>query len=162
MKGEVVLKTGSTSKAGFCVSVSAERNGLSLICVIMGADSSDVRNASATALLDWGFAGFGLYQAPTTEIEPLKTMGGKQSTCRIAYPSFSCVLPKNELSKVEIKLVLPQAAQAPVRVGDTVGEARFCVGERTIGTVSISTLEDVERIGFFDILVRMFAKMLLI
>lgn len=156
------LKTGSTSKAGFCVSVSAERNGFSLICVIMGADSSDVRNASATALLDWGFASYGLYQAPTAEIEPLKVMGGKQGECRVAYPSFSCVLPKNELSKVEIKLVLPESLKTPVKIGDTVGEAQFCVGARTVGTVPVTALEEVEKIGFFDIFVRMLAKMLLI
>lgn len=156
------LKTGSTSKAGFCVSVSAERNGFSLICVIMGADSSDVRNASATALLDWGFANYGLYRAPTAEIEPLTARGGRQAECRVAYSSFSCVLPKNELSKVEIKLVLPESLKAPVKTGDTVGEAQFCVGARIVGTVPVTALEDVEKIGFFDILVRMLAKMLLI
>lgn len=57
------LKTGSTAKAGFCVSVTAEREGLSLICVIMGAESRDIRNAAAVSLLDWGFAGYGLFTA---------------------------------------------------------------------------------------------------
>ena len=156
------LKTGSTSKAGFCVSVSAERNGFSLICVIMGAESSDVRNATATSLLDWGFAGYGLYQSPTSEIDPLKVVGGKQDSCRAAYPSFSCVLPKNEIGKVNIQTVLPENIQAPVRAGDAIGEAQFFVGEKKIGAVSVTSLETVEKIGFFDVLFRIFTKFLMI
>ncbi len=156
------LKTGSTSKAGFCVSVSAERNGFSLICVIMGAESSDVRNATATSLLDWGFAGYGLYQSPTSEIDPLKVVGGKQESCRIAYPSFSCVLPKNEIGKVTVQTVLPESIQAPVQTGDAIGEAQFFVGEKKIGAVSVTALETVEKISFFDVLFRIFAKFLMI
>lgn len=156
------LKTGSTSKAGFCVSVSAERNGFSLICVIMGAESSNIRNATATSLLDWGFAGYGLYQSQTAELGPMRVLGGKQDACRVAYPAFSCVLPKNEISKVTVKTVLPEYLQAPVSTGDTVGEAKFFVGEKEIGSVSVTALEAVEKIGFFDILLRVFAKFLLI
>ncbi len=156
------LKTGSTSKAGFCVSVSAERNGFSLICVIMGADSGDVRNATATSLLDWGFASYGLYQTPTAEIDPLQITGGKSDDCRIAYPSFSCVLPKNELAKVEMRLSVPECAQAPVKAGDALGEAQFYVGERMIGAVPVTALEDIDKITFFDVLCRMLAKFLLI
>lgn len=156
------LKTGSTSKAGFCVSATAERNGFSLICVIMGADSSDVRNASATALLDWGFAGFGMYHSDATELEPISVLGGKQDTCRVAYGAFSCVLPKNLLSKVETQTDFQASVIAPIRVGDTVGELRFSVGDRQIGSVSVTALESVEKIGFFDILFRIFTKFLLI
>ena len=57
-RGATGLKTGSTDKAGFCVSVTAQRDGLSLICVIMGAENRDIRNEQATRLLDWGFANF--------------------------------------------------------------------------------------------------------
>jgi hypothetical protein len=85
------LKTGSTSKAGFCVSVTAERNGVSLICVIMGAESRDVRNAIATQLLDWGFAGYGVYRAEAGTPEPIAVVGGTQRTCALSYGAFSAV-----------------------------------------------------------------------
>ena len=59
-KGATGLKTGSTAKAGFCISATAERDGMSLICVIMGAPSRDLRNAAAVRLLDYGFSAYAL------------------------------------------------------------------------------------------------------
>ncbi|MBQ4091597.1 MAG: D-alanyl-D-alanine carboxypeptidase, partial [Clostridia bacterium] len=60
-RGCTGLKTGSTSKAGFCISATAERDGVSLICVIMGAETRDIRNGLATRLLDYGFANYEVY-----------------------------------------------------------------------------------------------------
>ncbi len=161
-RGCTGLKTGSTSKAGFCVSATAERDGFSLICVIMGAESRDVRNAAATELLDWGFANFGLYTLPCTELSPIKVEGGKVDLCPIAHAAFSCVLPKEKLSKVEIKVTLPPSVGAPVRVGDALGSMELYAGEAQIGSVPITATEAVERIGFFDVFLRMFAKLLMI
>ena len=156
------LKTGSTSKAGFCVSVTAERDGMSLICVIMGAESRDVRNATATQLLDWGFANYGIYSADATELAPLPVLGGTSNFCRIAYSAFSCVLPKNEISSVEITVTVPESLNAPIKEGIAVGEAVFSVGGRVIGTRDVEALEGVERINFFEIFKRMFTRFLLI
>ena len=156
------LKTGSTSKAGFCVSVTAERDGMSLICVIMGAESRDIRNATATQLLDWGFANYGIYSSESTELTPLPVLGGTSNFCRIAYSAFSCVLPKNEISSVEITVTVPESLNAPIKEGIAVGEAVFSVGGRVIGTRDIEALEGVERINFFEIFKRMFTRFLLI
>ena len=108
------LKTGSTSKAGFCISVTAQRENLSLICVIMGAESRDIRNAAATSLLDWGFANYGLYSAPEGEIKPLRVTGGMKNNCSVHYDAFSCVLPKEKISKVEQVFETPDKIVAPV------------------------------------------------
>ncbi len=156
------LKTGSTSKAGFCVSVTAERDGLSLICVIMGAESRDVRNAAATQLLDWGFASFGLYKSEAVELEPLRVSGGATSTCRVGYNAFSCVLPKSAVGSVEIKTELPQGLTAPTKAGDEIGRVEFVSGGETIATLPIVALEDVARINLFQIFTRMLAGFLLI
>ena len=67
------LKTGSTKKAGFCVSVTAEREGMTLICVIMGAENRDIRNAEAQKLLDWGFATYGLFAAEGGTLDGCRT-----------------------------------------------------------------------------------------
>ena len=156
------LKTGSTSKAGFCVSVTAERDGMSLICVIMGAESRDVRNAAATQLLDWGFANYGIYSAEATELAPVSLLGGSQNTCRIAYNAFSCVLPKNEISMVEVTVNVPEKLSAPIFENAAVGEAVFSVKGRVIGTRDVVALEAVDRINFFLVFRRMLARFLLI
>ena len=156
------LKTGSTSKAGFCVSVTAERDGMSLICVIMGAESRDIRNAAATQLLDWGFANYGLYTADAGEIEPMTVVGGSQNTCKASYGSFSAVLPKSELASVEVKMQLPDSLTAPVKAGDEIGCVEFSVDGKNVGSVPIVADESVEKINFFEILTRMLASFLLI
>ncbi len=156
------LKTGSTSKAGFCVSVTAEREGFSLICVIMGAESRDVRNAAAASLLDWGFAGFGLYSAEAGSTSPLAIAGGKKDACSTQYPAFSCVLPRAEVSGITAKVFLPEKLAAPVKAGEPIGTVGYFSGTEQIGQVNITAAETVERIGFFDILQRMIAGSLLI
>ena len=161
-KGCTGLKTGSTSKAGFCVSVTAKRDGLSLICVIMGAESRDERNAEATSLLDWGFANFGMYHAPCTELQPIPVRGGKSATCRVETTPFSCVLPKGEISSVTQSVELPDTLTAPVAKGDAVGKTVYKCGDRVIGEGQILAAEELERINFFDILKRMTAGYLLI
>ena len=156
------LKTGSTSKAGFCVSVTAERDGMSLICVIMGAESRDQRNATATELLDWGFANYGVFASEETEIDPLALVGGTQNTCRLSYGAFSCVLPKSEIASVEVRVTLPEKLTAPIKEGDVLGEVTFLVGERVIGSRDVCSMESINRIGFFEIFERMLASFLLI
>ena len=108
------LKTGSTAKAGFCVSVTAEREGMTLICVIMGAENRDIRNAEAQKLLDWGFATYGLFTAEAGTVGPVRITGGKQDDVILNYPRFTAVLPKGEISAVEHEVTLPKTLTAPV------------------------------------------------
>ena len=157
------LKTGSTSKAGFCISVTAEREDLSLICVIMGAESRDIRNAAAASLLDWGFANYGLYSAPEGMTKPIPVAGGMENVCQTHYDGFSCVLPKEEIEKVEVVFSLPEGKiPAPISIGDELGDVIYRIGDKTIGTVKIAASEDVRRIHFFEILRRLTAAFTLI
>jgi len=161
-KGCTGLKTGSTSKAGFCVSATAERNGFSLICVIMGAESRDVRNATATSLLDWGFSNFALYQSEKESTEPIRVAGGVKNTCSAAYPSFSKVIQKGEVAGIEKRINIPKLLSAPVKAGDEIGSVEFLYEGRVLGNVKILATEDVEKIDFFEIFRRILAKFLLI
>jgi len=159
------LKTGSTQKAGFCVSVTAEREGMTLICVIMGAESRDIRNAAATKLLDWGFANYGLYTCEGESSQTLgllKVKGGKLMNVNIRYPSFTCVLSKGDIRLVERKIEIPQSISAPIRQGEAVGEVVFTCQGREIGRVSVSSAETSEKIGFWDVFQRIWTKFLLI
>lgn len=156
------LKTGSTSKAGFCVSATAERGEMSLICVIMGAESRDVRNATATQLLDWGFANYGLYRAEPEQLAPIEVIGGVQNECEIATGNFCAVLPKSSLAAVQSKIELPASIGAPVKAGDVIGSIVFTVNDTPIGSLPIVATETVNRINFFDVWLRMIARFLLI
>ena len=161
-RGCTGLKTGSTSKAGFCVSATAERDGLSLVCVIMGAESRDIRNAAATTLLDWGFANFALFEAEAGISEPISVKGSALREVCGSYPAFSCVVRREQLSKIETSIVLTESITAPMAKGEKIGEVHFHFGEKVIGNVDICTTSDIKRIGFFEILGQILAKSVLI
>ena len=160
-RGCTGLKTGSTSKAGFCVSATAERDGVSLICVIMGAESGDKRNAIAASLLDWGFANYGVYNYVPQKMDDLKLKGGVTDKIGIEAEIFSTVMDKGKISKIGYKIEIPEAIFAPVKKGDKVGEIIFSCEGQEIGRASITATSDTEKIGFFDLLCRMLAKFLL-
>lgn len=157
-RGATGLKTGSTSKAGFCVSVTAERDGLSLICVIMGAESRDVRNAQATRLLDWGFANYAAYRAEPKALEDVHILGGVKNNCAVGYEPFSAVLPKGDISRVEQKTEMNEQAAAPIQTGDKLGQVQYILDGKVIGEVPITAQEDIEKIGFWGLFLRMLAK----
>ena len=154
------LKTGSTSKAGFCISVTAERDGMTLICVIMGAESRDIRNAAAQKLLDWGFASYGLFTAEAGRLDPLRIAGGERDGAGLTYSRFTAVLPKSDLATVEHSVTLPESLPAPVRTGEAVGKITYTCKGQTIGEVAITAAETVERISFAELWKRIFSGML--
>ena len=160
-RGATGLKTGSTSKAGFCVSVTAERDGLSLICVIMGAESRDVRNAQATKLLDWGFANYTAYHADGGSLQDIRVTGGVKNHCAVGYDSFSIVLPKGDATRIEQKITLDEQAAAPLSNGDEVGRVEYLLNGQVLGQISITVREDIEKIDFWGLWQRLIAKILL-
>lgn len=156
------LKTGSTKKAGFCISVTAERDGMTLICVIMGSESRDERNATATQLLDWGFANYGLYTSGGGNPSPVRVTGGVKDRVAVRYPAFCCVLPKGEIAAVESRLDLPEELSAPVRMGESVGSIVYEVKGKQIGELPVTADEDVPKISFGQLWIRMLARFLLV
>ena len=155
------LKTGSTSKAGFCVSVTAERDGVSLICVIMGAESGDKRNAIASSLLDWGFANYGVFSYTPEAFDPIKVKGGTTDKVSISADSFSCVISKGNATKITVVQNISESLSAPVNKGDKVGELVFMCQGKEVGRCDVLANESVEKIGFFGILGRMIGRFLL-
>ena len=160
-RGCTGLKTGSTDKAGFCISATAERDGMSLICVIMGAESGDKRNAIASRLLDYGFANYGVYSHTHDGIDDVRVTGGVTDRVKVEAESFSAVLPKEKTSKIKYKIELPENISAPVKAGDKVGEMVFTCDGEEIGRAGIYATEDVPRISFFELWCRILAKFFL-
>lgn len=160
-RGCTGLKTGSTSKAGFCISATAERDGMSLICVIMGSPTRDVRNGEATKLLDWGFANYSLFTHTPEKLDDIKVIGGVSDKAALKYEGFSYVAEKSTALKTEYKIELPEYVSAPLKKGDKVGEIVFYCGKREVGRQDIVADGDVKRIGYFDIWWRMLGRFLL-
>lgn len=161
-KGATGLKTGSTAKAGFCISATAERNGMSLICVIMGSETRDIRNASATSLLDWGFANYTVYRAPSIDFNDIKVTYGKNSSCSISSQPYSAVIDKKDAQNVKYTVELPQGLAAPIKKGDVVGKVRYSVNDVEIACIDVVADCDVEKIGFKDVLLRIFYAVFMI
>ncbi len=154
------LKTGSTSKAGFCISATALRDGMQLIAVVMGSPNRDTRNEIAKKLLDYGFANYTVSTIEARELEPIKLLGGLQKECRVGYDGFSTVIGKGQKDLVEHTITIPDNLTAPVRKGDVVGEITYTLNGEPIGKADICALESAQKIGYFGVLTSIFKKII--
>ncbi|MBE6554816.1 MAG: D-alanyl-D-alanine carboxypeptidase [Ruminococcaceae bacterium] len=155
------LKTGSTAKAKFCISATAERDGLSLICVIMAAESRDVRNATATKLLDYGFANYSAYRAEAGE-RRLAVTGGTEASLLLRYDPFFAVVKKGSTSRVEAVVEMPESAAAPIEAGEELGRVHYLVDGEEIGSVPLIAEAAVPKMNFSTLFVRILKRFLLI
>lgn len=160
-RGATGLKTGSTSKAGFCVSASAKRDGLHLIAVIMGAETSDLRNASASKLLDFGFANYSVYSEEEKDCGKIPVLGGKKDFVGAYLVPFEALVNKGKETKVTVQIELPEKISAPVKEGDTIGKAIYKADGEIIGESDICCTESIEKIDFITYLCRVFENFLL-
>ena len=154
------LKTGSTDKAGFCISATAKRDGMQLIAVIMGAPTRDLRNADARALLDFGFATYGLYQKDEAILESIRVKGGVADSVIIKSAPFACVVNKSDVKKVEEYFEIPESIEAPFDAGGIIGNIKFTIGDTPIGYTPIYTGQPVQRIGFWQLFLKMIKNIL--
>lgn len=154
------LKTGSTDKAGFCISATAKRGEMQLIAVIMGAKTRDLRNADARALLDFGFATYGLYQKNEQALESVRVKGGVADSVIIKSSPFACVVNRSNIKKVEESYKIPESITAPFNAGAIVGKIEFKIGDTVIGTTDIYAGQSVESIGFFRLFLKMVRNIL--
>lgn len=156
-KGATGLKTGSTAKAKFCISATAERDGLSLIAVVMGSPTRDVRNALAASLFDFGFANYASYTDESAECETVRVTGGVQNTLKTVHETFSETVEKGTESKIEKRIDMPEKLAAPIVKGEKIGTVTYLLDGKELGTADILADETVEKIGFFTLFPRLFS-----
>ncbi len=152
------LKTGSTSKAGFCISATALRDNMQLIAVVMGAPNRDTRNEIAKKLLDYGFANYSVAVFEPRELEPIRLLGGLTDTVKLGYGEFSAIVGKGKAGAVEKKITLPDNLTAPVREGDRVGEVEYLLDGEVIGKIDVIALESADKIGYWGVLLGILKK----
>ena len=148
------LKTGTTGEAGACISATAERNGLSLIGVVLGADSGKERFRDAATLLDYGFANFESKELRLEEeLAPITVEGGMEDEVSISCEGVtSLTVPKGEGKGITQTVDIPESLTAPVRKGDIVGKVVFTLNGEELASFDVTANDDVEEKSFGSIL----------
>ena len=148
------LKTGYTSGAGYCLSSSAERDGMELIAVIMGSATSQNRFAACKSMLDYGFANFAVYTPSVQENMSVPVTLGKAGSVRAVPAEASALLvEKAQLSSVTSDFVLEERVDAPVSKGQRLGTLTVKAGEQVLAQIPLVAEEGIERKGWGDIFV---------
>lgn len=158
------LKTGTTGKAGVCISASAERDGLRLIAVVLGAASGKERFHAASTLLDYGFSHFESAAAELPADAPLSLpveRGTAESVALTYTAPERCLMPKGESSTLQVVLDLPQKLAAPIRAGETVGTVKISNGSAELASYPVTAAQDVDALSFTYCLRRLAEGLLL-
>lgn len=148
-EGTTGLKTGTTSKAKYCVSATAERNGMELVAVVMAGDTTNDRFNGAKKLLDYGFANynFSSIDAELSEGFTLNIAKGtrKKITVR-AENALNILLPKTASGNIERKTLFKEDITAPVKKGEVLGTVTVTMGGEQLGEIPIVADEDVGKL----------------
>lgn len=151
-EGATGLKTGTTAKAGCCISASAERDGLHLVAVVLGSDNSNDRFNTAKALLNWGFANFSgvTVEVDKKDLGDIPVVGGKEEYVSLAVPSISPVLvKKSDKDKVKLSVKVEEELRAPVAEKQVAGTLKVTVNGEMVAEYKITVKNGVEALGFF-------------
>lgn len=150
-KGITGLKTGTTSQAGSCMSATAERDGMSLVAVVLGCDTGTARFSDCAKLLDFGFANYKTEKLilPEDCLTPVKVKGGMQSQVHLSCDiSDSLILPKGNSEEIKSEYTVTEELEAPVEKGSVVGKLTYSYAGATIDEYDIVTSESVEPMSF--------------
>ena len=146
------LKTGFTSGAGYCLSASAQRDGMELIAVVMGAATSQDRFAACKSMLDYGFANFALFTPALQENATVAVELGKQSRITVKPAEEAALLvDKGQLSSVCTEMTLEEKVTAPVMQGQQLGTLTVKAGDKILAQVALVAEQPVERMNWGDI-----------
>lgn len=151
------LKTGTTSKAGFCVCATAKREDMNLIAVVLGAETGDKRFESAVNLLDFGFANYEIF-VPTideTQITNVKIKNGEEKTTKPIYSTSDKILVKKGTGEISYEYSVSEAVNAPIKKGDELGEILIKSGDQIIKKIPLYSGKDINKISFNFVLTEM-------
>ena len=151
------LKTGFTRGAGYCLSASAEREGLQLIAVVMGCETSQKRFAACKSMLDYGFANYALIQPelPENAAVPVK-LGVTDSVKAVPANDGKMLIDKGQKNLVTTEIILNEEVTAPVSRGQHLGTMSIKAGEQILAEIPMVAEAGVEKLTFWQ----MFGKLM--
>ena len=143
------LKTGSTSKAKYCVSTVAEKDGVELIAVVMAAPDYKARFVQSNSLINYGFSNCKVYKDNKKYQNKVNICGGEKDKVKVQNDTFSYVDTKGgKIDGIESKVALKDNINAPVRKGDIVGKIEYIMDKKKIGEVKIMAEETVDKADY--------------
>ena len=153
------LKTGFTRGAGYCLSASAEREGLQLIAVVMGCETSQKRFAACKALLDYGFANFALVEPelPERSAVPVK-LGAADAVKAVPANDGKMLIDKGQKSMVTTEIQLDAEVTAPVSQGQRLGTMTVKAGEQILAEIPMVAESGVEKLTFWQVYLQLLRK----
>ena len=154
-QGATGLKTGFTSGAGYCLSASAERDGMELIAVVMGCETSKERFAACKSMLDYGFANYAVVmpQIPEAAEIPVK-LGVRDTVVAVPSDATAILIDKSQKNMIVYRTELEEAVAAPVSMGQRLGTLSVMVGDQTLARIPLVAEEAVEKLTFWQVFLR--------
>ena len=146
--GATGLKTGYTKGAGYCMSATAEKEGMELIAVVMHCETSTDRFESAKALLEYGFANYTLLDpVGDAEIPEVEVVLGEQAAVRpVPGDAEPLLLEKAKAGNVTREVTVDTSVSAPVEQGQTLGTLTVKSGETVLGEIPLVAEAAVPRL----------------
>lgn len=158
-EGTTGLKTGTTAKAGCCVSASAKRDNLHLVAVVMGSANSTDRFETAKSMLSWGFSNYSTYtpSVDKTLINNVSVVGGRCNEVGVNVPVLSGLLiKKGEEEKVKVEVELCTDVEAPVCVNQTLGTVKVTISEKIVAEYKLTAKNEVKKLNLLDAVFKVF------
>ncbi len=153
--GATGLKTGSTAKAKYCLSASAERNGLKLCAVVLAGETSAQRFQAAKTMLDYGFATYAYFKPEKIDLPQIRIWNGKTDFLSLDCPSQGILLTKGDAVGIRAKAEFPEELDAPVQKGQVIGHVKYLKENQTVFELPILAGEDIPAMTFSFLLKRL-------
>ncbi len=158
-KGATGMKTGFTGEAKYCLSGTAKRDGMHLIAVVLGAETSKKRFAAAKGLLDYGFANYSILTPEVPNLQPISVTRGVEKSVSISSDPISILIEKGGKSDIEAKHFVNESLQAPVPKGKEVGYIAYYRDGKEVGRTNVFTAEEIAEVSYSSILSQFFKSL---
>lgn len=150
--GATGLKTGFTSQAGYCLSASAQRDGLELIAVVMGCETSNERFSACKAMLDYGFANYALVTPEMPESGAVAVKLGTEKQVRaVPGQADALLVDKAQRSQITTDIQLDETITAPVSQGQRLGTMTIKAGEQVIAQIPLVAEATIPRLTWWEL-----------
>lgn len=153
--GATGLKTGSTDAAGYCISATAERDGMELIAVVLGGETSQQRFEDAKTLLNYGFSAYALADVTPAEAPLVPIRLGRSPTVAAELPQSKLLVSKGQAGSLTQAVTLREDLSAPIAKGSPVGTLTVKSGDTVLAELPLTSAADVERVSWSDLFLRL-------
>lgn len=151
-KGATGMKTGFTGEAKYCLSGTAERDGMHLIAVVLGASTSDKRFAAAKGMLDYGFANYSILSPEIPTLDPIPVTRGVSESVPLTAEPISILVEKGGKSEIEAKVNIAESIQSPVAKGAEAGYIAYYRDGEELARTAVCAAEDVAEVSYSSVL----------